>query len=332
MQFFDEQKNNATTMFSGRDYVATKLMDDVIEKRNKPEGIIQKYMTTIEWSKFIGSFSQTEDFMKLIAEHPDGENVVRYLYNDFLYFSQFLLNAQCYEVTEDIFDFANDNFDENIIHETETPVPLDYNPCSDVMYISVEGLEGLDQSWIVVKDPKDKNLVRFGVCPSSMNRNTGSFPLIGVGSWNLKQNKFTKSQIGEDKNYSNVVRAIFGIIQVINNPRFVVQQPAGKRHERRQAHRGMGKAVDAWHKISWDINKPVVAKKPYDETFHKMPLHYTRGHWRRAKNTDPKSVLRPNALNPEHRKIWWTWIEGFWSGHPAFGIKKSYHAPKMKAQ
>jgi hypothetical protein len=331
MQFFDEQKNNAAKMFSGRDYVATKLMDDIIEKRHKPEGIIQKYMTTIEWCKFTGSLSQTEDFMKTIAENPDGENIVRYLYNDFLFFSQFLPNAQCYEVTEDIFDFANDNFDENVPRETETPVPLDYNPCSDVMYISVEGVEDLDQSWIVVKDPQDKNLVRFGVCPSSMNRKTGSFPIISVGSWHLKQNKFTRSQVGEDTNYSNIIRAIFGIIQVINNPRFVLQQPAGKRQERRQAHRGMGKAVDAWHKISWDINKPVVAKMSRDETFHKMPLHYTRGHWRRAKDTDPKSVLRPNALNPEHRKIWWTWIEGFWSGHPAFGIKKSYHAPKMKA-
>ena len=27
--------------------------------------------------------------------------------------------------------------------------------------------------------------------------------------------------------------------------------------------------------------------------------------------------------------LWYQWIEGFWSGHPAFGIKKAYHAPKM---
>lgn len=331
MQFFDEHKNNAATMFSGRDYVSTKLMGDIIERKNKAEGIIQKFMTTIEWCRFIGSLSLTDDFMETIAENPDGKNTTRDMYHAYLFYTQFILKAQCYEVTEAIFDFAIDNFDENIPKDTQIPVPLDYNPCSDVMYITVEGMEGLEQSWLVVKDPQDKNEVRFAVCPASMRGETGSFPIVDVGSWHLKNNTFSINQVAKDGNFNNIVRAIFGIIQIINNPRFVIQQPAGKRQERRQAHRGMGKAVDAWHKISWDINKPVVAKMSRDETFHKMPLHYTRGHWRRAKDTDPKSVLRPNALNPEHRKIWWTWIEGFWSGHPAFGIKKSYHAPKMKA-
>ena len=29
--------------------------------------------------------------------------------------------------------------------------------------------------------------------------------------------------------------------------------------------RGMGKAVDAWHRVSWNIDKPSAAKEPYDQ-------------------------------------------------------------------
>ena len=67
----------------------------------------------------------------------------------------------------------------------------------------------------------------------------------------------------------------------------------------------------------------VAAKEPYDTTFHKMPLQFNKGHWKKAKEHHPKSILR----NGE----WKTWIEGYWAGHPGFGFKKQYWKPTKGA-
>lgn len=109
---------------------------------------------------------------------------------------------------------------------------------------------------------------------------------------------------------------------ILNQPSFTKREPAGSRQERRAAQRSGGYASDAWHKITWNIGEEVKAKLTRDEPVRCMPLHYTRGHWRRAEEGWKNTTLRKDGL-------WYQWIEGFWSGHPAFGIKKSYHAPKI---
>jgi len=119
------------------------------------------------------------------------------------------------------------------------------------------------------------------------------------------------------------LRQVSTLLHLINKPRKVKTNPlAQTRQVKRQIARGMGFAVDAWHRVSWDIDKPVVAKEPYDKKFHKMPLHFNKGHWKNALEHHSKSVQRDDEDG------WWTWIEGYWAGHPAFGIKKTYHAPK----
>ena len=118
------------------------------------------------------------------------------------------------------------------------------------------------------------------------------------------------------------VLSIASLCSVINQPGFVVANPAGSRQQRRAAQRAGGYAPTAWHKVSWNIGEAVKAKLSRDEPVRCMPLHYTRGHWRKAEE---------GWNNVERRKdgLWYQWIEGYWSGHPAFGIKRSYHAPKM---
>jgi hypothetical protein len=109
---------------------------------------------------------------------------------------------------------------------------------------------------------------------------------------------------------------------ILNQPSFTKREPAGSRQERRAAKRSGSYATDAWHKISWNIGEAVKAKLTRDEPTRCMPLHYTRGHWRKAEE---------GWNNVERRKdgLWYQWIEGYWSGHPAFGVKRSYHAPKL---
>jgi len=150
-----------------------------------------------------------------------------------------------------------------------------------------------------------------------------------VGGMKIKEFQREK-WTGENSNVTQLqidatwLRCAAHFLHLINKPRFVKSQPIGTRQQRRGLHRGMGFAVDAWHKISWNIDKPVAAKVPYDETFHKKPLHFRRGHWRKALANHPKSIQRQDGK-------WYTWIEGFWAGHPAFGTKKAYYQPKAGA-
>ena len=128
-----------------------------------------------------------------------------------------------------------------------------------------------------------------------------------------------------------LIESYLMILRVINSPRLTDKKPPGTRQQRRRIAMGMGKAVDAWHRVSWNIDKAAIAKEPFDKGFHKMPLHFNRGHWKRALEHHPKSRQRPNALKPEHRTGWWTWIDGYFAGHPAFGFKKQYWKPKKGA-
>jgi hypothetical protein len=115
---------------------------------------------------------------------------------------------------------------------------------------------------------------------------------------------------------------VAAMCSILNQPNFTKREPAGSRQERRAAQRSGGYATDAWHKVTWNIGEEVKAKLTRDEPVRCMPLHYTRGHWRKAEEGWKNTTQRKDGL-------WYQWIEGFWSGHPAFGIKKSYHAPKI---
>lgn len=123
---------------------------------------------------------------------------------------------------------------------------------------------------------------------------------------------------------SSWVRIVAQLLHLVNKPRFVIKKPFGTRQQRRGLNRGGGFAVDAWHKITWNVDKPVSAKDAYDASYHKLPLHFRRGHWRSSEEDQPKSIQRENGG-------WYTWIEGYWAGHPAFGFKKSYYSPKKGA-
>jgi hypothetical protein len=118
------------------------------------------------------------------------------------------------------------------------------------------------------------------------------------------------------------VLSVAAMCSLLNQPGFTKREAVGSRQERRAATRSGGYATDAWHKVTWNIGEAVKAKLQSDDPVRCMPLHYTRGHWRKAQE---------GWINTSQRKDghWYQWIEGFWSGHPAFGVKKSYHAPKM---
>ncbi len=70
------------------------------------------------------------------------------------------------------------------------------------------------------------------------------------------------------------------------------------------------------------------ARKQKEESTVKMPLHYNRGYPKKAKEHYKDTWFQATKEFPNGR--WWQWIEGYWAGHPAYGIKKGYHAPTLK--
>ena len=125
----------------------------------------------------------------------------------------------------------------------------------------------------------------------------------------------------KDTALSSVIR-VAGAFDIINQPRFVVREAASSRQQRRAAKKAHGIAVEAWHKIEWNIDEPVVSKDNQGRSF-KMPLHWTRGHWRKAQPHWDDVCIRKDGLP-------YIWIKGFWSGHPAYGCKRGYHVPNKK--
>ena len=142
-----------------------------------------------------------------------------------------------------------------------------------------------------------------------------------------KPSSFKGLNIARDLEWDNntalatVVR-VAGAFDIINQPRFVVREAASSRQQRRSAKKAHGIAVEAWHKIEWNIDEPVVSKDNQGRSF-KMPLHWTRGHWRKAQPHWDDVCIRKDGLP-------YIWIKGFWSGHPAYGCKRGYHVPNKK--
>jgi len=152
-----------------------------------------------------------------------------------------------------------------------------------------------------------------------------------IGAYNLNRGgiQFPSSKVEElnkderlKYQYLEFIVSIAGAFSLINQPRFVDVLKSGSRQQRRRVQKQHGVDVEQWHEISWNIDEPIEGEvDDRGRSFH-MPLHYTRGHWRKAKPHWDNVVIRKDGLH-------YIWIDGFWSGHPAYGIKKGYHAPKL---
>jgi len=177
------------------------------------------------------------------------------------------------------------------------------------MYLAMEGAEESDSIYVFLVSPYFGTLHKGNYTPGTQ----GSVRLSGEVEFGSVENM----QV-----HAAHVLTVAALCSILNQPSFTKSEPAGSRQERRAAKRSGSYASDAWHKITWNIGEEVKAKLTRDEPVRCMPLHYTRGHWRRAEEGWKNTTQRKDGL-------WYQWIEGFWSGHPAFGIKKSYHAPKM---
>lgn len=111
------------------------------------------------------------------------------------------------------------------------------------------------------------------------------------------------------------------LLSIVNAPRITRRVPCGTRQQRRAMER-RGLSPASWHRIEWDLTKPQIQTGERKGAGWHMPLHYTRGHWRIAEKTHANVTLREDGK-------YYKWIDGYWSGHPAYGIKKAVYAPRI---
>lgn len=117
---------------------------------------------------------------------------------------------------------------------------------------------------------------------------------------------------------------------ILTNQEIITKSAAGIRQQRKAAAKRHKIKPDRWSKICWNVQEPARQSDKNSDQIIRQPLHFTRGHWRKALESHPKSVQRPSAINEQNRLLWWTWIDGYWSGHPAYGFKKSVYQPEIK--
>lgn len=168
--------------------------------------------------------------------------------------------------------------------------------------------------------PTDCDYISVFNCSMSGPSFTGSI-LLGdrSGTYEIADNITSKSE--QDEIMSELYLVVW-LLSLINQPQFTKSSPAGTRQQRRHAERKHSIPQERWRRIEWDLTKPKVQAGERVGTGRHMPLHFTRGHWRKAMEHYDDAVQRSDGQ-------WYKWINGYWSGHPAYGTINSVHAPKV---
>jgi hypothetical protein len=307
------------------------------DNKNKSEdkmSVIQRYEKTVNYLRenlHINSealFDQTND----PNPHIPCPKMTQGQLNQ-LILHDLMQDTHCFEIPPEVYNVTRDFVDDKLLKHSDQILDEEYRPLADKMFVTFVTQSIPDNMlsfWITQTEP---NMYEFHyVHKDGKMSDMGQVRIGGANIW------YPSGKIGIPEEEAqanltwekNMIPHVLTTIAAIKNTNFVKYEPAGTRQQRKSAHRGMGMAMDAWHRVTWNIDDAKKAKVPYDEGYHKMPLHWNRGHWKRAKEHHPKSQQRPHALNAEDRNMWWTWVDGYWAGHPAFGFKKQYHAPKLK--
>ncbi len=111
-------------------------------------------------------------------------------------------------------------------------------------------------------------------------------------------------------------------ISMINTPAYTTSRPLIRQQKRAHARAFGQNSAERIRVIAWDITKPKLAAGESVGSGRHMPLHYTRGHWRKCEAHHTGAITHDDGVVRQ-------WIEGFWSGHPAYGTIKSVYAPTL---
>lgn len=252
-------------------------------------------------------------------------------------FQNFLSELDCpgFLIDEEILQFSQHLVNQERVGEIswgDLKVPTDAmrHGKTTAIALPVSGCDG-ELKVFVLNGRSDRHELDLGSVVYAINQrgplHLGSF--TPGGSICLADELVRQLSNGELEKFYMIVSAMAFILSIINQPRMLRRDPLVSRQQRRAAERSGISHSNCWHRVSWDISKETKDKVSQDPSYRKVALHWRRGHFRRAEPHYKEAIQRPDAIRKDEREMWWQWIEGQWVGHPAFGIKKSIHAPKL---
>lgn len=242
--------------------------------------------------------------------------------------AELLEGAQFFEVNSSLYGAAFDaaqNFLPNLVSKNEAPAfPEGARlPAPETaIWFPKMGSEMLGLLYADT-DPKGK-IQGQGVMCMLLCSNTEPIEL-GWYKPGAREARISTKEYGGEVRASNrgaMILTLACLMEIINQPSFVLKKPLADTRQQRRAMQRRGYSADAWHRIEWDLTKPRIQKGDHNGAGWHMPLHYTRGYWRKGKeHWDDVVQLQDGKF--------YKWIEGYWSGHPAYGIKKAVYAPRI---
>lgn len=119
-----------------------------------------------------------------------------------------------------------------------------------------------------------------------------------------------------------------GLFSLIAQPTLCKLVKSESRQTRRRLERKQKSAVAESAVLEWNVLGDYEKRASDGNSGVKMPLHFRRGHYRKAEPHFKGALQLPNAIREEHRDGWWQWIDGMWCGHPAYGIRRHEYTPR----
>jgi hypothetical protein len=242
--------------------------------------------------------------------------------------AEILEGAQFFEIDSSVYDAAHEasqQFVPGLIAEDQPPVFPEGSrlPAEEVaIWFPKMGSEMLGLMF-TAEDPMGK-VQGTGVLCFLMTPSTDMIELGWYKPGVREARVSNKDYAGLDRaaNRGAMLLVMACLMDLINQPDFVLKKPLAETRQQRRAMQRQGQTAGSWHKIEWDLSKPRMRKGEREGAGWHMPLHYTRGYWRRGQ-AHWDGVARMKDGN------YYKWVEGYWSGHPAYGIKRAVYAPRI---
>jgi len=242
--------------------------------------------------------------------------------------AELLEGAQFFEIDNSIYDAAHEaarQFSPGLIAEDRPPqFPEGSRLPAPEVAIWFPKMESEMLGLLITAEDPMGEVQGTGVMCLLMSPNTDPIELGWYKPGVREARISNKDYPGLDRsaNRGAMILVMACMMDLINQPAFVSKKPLAETRQQRRAMQRQGRSVDAWHRIAWDLSKPRMKKGDHEGAGWHMPLHYTRGYWRRGQE-HWDGVVRMKDGN------YYKWVEGYWSGHPAYGIKKAVYAPRI---
>lgn len=194
----------------------------------------------------------------------------------------------------------------------------DARPLADrtLFYVANEERSGV----LPVEITNSNGWCKLWVLQGSERRFCGRFQPGGI---------YDLAKADERYRFAALLQFLSLIVALTNQPRFVVYENAVSRQQRRRLARQFGLSQMSVERVRWNVGEPVKHQIRTESPDRCLPLHFRRGHWRRAAAHFSGAVQRPDALIEAEQSLWWQWIAETWVGHPAFGFKATVHTPSL---